>query len=282
VPLGACASGHICGHPGGSLRCVPNDSGVTPGWYADPLRRFELRWFNGADWTADVANGENRFVDPQGTAVVHPVVDNAADHATSPTSKGSRKGGTDGGGNPAANAAMALGIVAVAISWLPFVVVLGFVAALLAIGFGTVGLRRAGPTGDGRGRAIAGIATGASAVVAATIGVALSIIVLDAYDDYLEPSPNEVAVNDCTIAGARATAQGTIENLGADDADFSVLVGFVRVGTDNPHRTARATLDDVAPGELREFEVQRQVDLDDVDCIVLEVNGPLPFGVQLD
>jgi hypothetical protein len=251
---------------------VANDSGVTPGWYADPLRRFELRWFNGADWTADVANGEHRFVDPQGMQV-HPVTDRTT--GSTGDSVGNRT-------NSAASAAMALGIVAVAISWLPFVVVLGFVAAVLAIGFGTVGLRRAGATGDGRGRAIAGIATGASAIVAATIGVALSIIVLDAYNDYVEAAPNEVAITECTLAGARATARGTIENLGADTTDFSVLVAFVRVGTDNEHATARATLDDVAPGERRTFEVQRQVELDAVDCLVIDVNGPLPFGVELD
>jgi hypothetical protein len=256
--------------PGGRLRCVANDSGAAPGWYADPLRRFELRWFNGADWTADVANGDDRFVDPQGTTV------------------GGRDGDVGGSpvgdatGNPAANVAMALGIVAIAISWLPFVVALGVVAALLAIGFGTVGVRRAGPSGNGRGRAVVGLATGASAIVAASIGVALSIIVLDAYDAYLEPAPHEATVTDCTLAGSRAGARGTIENLGTDAADFSVLVGFVRAGTDNAHGTARATLDDVAPGEIRTFEVQRQVDLAAVDCIVIEVNGPLPFGVEID
>lgn len=260
---------------------MANDSGVTPGWYADPLRRFELRWFNGADWTADVANGEHRFVDPQGTRVL-PAGDAATRSATGSTADPATTPSGSSAGNPIASAAMALGIVAVAISWLPFVVVLGFVAALLAIAFGTIGLRRAGTTGDGRGRAIAGIATGASAIVAATIGVALSIITLNAYDEYLEPVAHEVAITECTLVGSRATAQGTIENLGADAADFSVLVGFVRVGTDNEHRTARATLDDVAPGERRTFEVQRQVELEAVDCLVVDVNGPLPFGVELD
>lgn len=264
------------------MRCVPNDSGVTPGWYADPLRRFELRWFNGAAWTADVANGEHRFVDPQGTAVAHPVVDHAGRPTASPAANTAADTAQNPNGNPVATAAMTLGIVAVAISWLPFVVVLGIIAALLAIVFGTIGMRRAGPAGHGRSRAVVGIATGAGAIVTASIGVALSIIVLDAYDDYREPGPNEVAITDCTLAGARATAKGTIENLGADTTDFSVLVGFVSVGSDNARRTARATVDDVAPGELRSFEVQRQVDLDAVDCIVIEVNGPRPFGLELD
>jgi hypothetical protein len=36
------------------------------------------------------------------------------------------------------------------------------------------------------------------------------------------------------------------------------------------------------PAERAEFEVERQIDLDEVDCIVLEVTGPLPFGMALD
>lgn len=253
---------------------MANDNGVKPGWYADPLRRFELRWFNGDDWTADVANDADRFVDPHGIAVVARTAD--------PAFGGAVGDHTDASTNPTASAAMALGIVAVAISWLPFVVVLGVVAALLAMGLGVAGLRRAGPAGNGRSRAIVGLVTGASSLVAAAIGITLSIIVLNAYDDYLEPAANETAIGDCTLAGARATAQGTIENLGVETADFTVLVGFVRVGTDNAHRTVRAAIDGVAPGEVRAFEVQRQVELDAVDCIVIDVNGPLPFGVDLD
>jgi hypothetical protein len=65
-------------------------------------------------------------------------------------------------------------------------------------------------------------------------------------------------------------------------ADYSVLVGFVRPGTDNTHRTERVDVDDVAPGATSEFTAQSQVDLDDIDCIVVEVNGPLPFGITVD
>jgi hypothetical protein len=41
-------------------------------------------------------------------------------------------------------------------------------------------------------------------------------------------------------------------------------------------------IDDVAPGERVEFEASGQVDLDDVDCLVSEVTGPLPFGIEID
>jgi hypothetical protein len=254
------------------VACAPvaNDSGVHPGWYADPLGRFDLRYYNGAAWTADVSNDGERFVDPLGLDVGTGV--------TTP-------GGTATNGRPAngvATAAMVLGIVAVSIAWIPFVVVLGTIAAVLALVFGAVGVRRSTRTGDGRSRAIVGLVTGASGLVVAALGAALTFVVLDAYEAYVDPGPHDVVVTSCEIVGARAIAAGTLENLGTDTADFSVLIGFARPGTDNTHDAGRALLDDVEPGERSEFTVERQVDLDDVDCIVIEVTGPLPFGLSLD
>ena len=42
------------------------------------------------------------------------------------------------------------------------------------------------------------------------------------------------------------------------------------------------SVDDVAPGATAVFEAQAQVRLDEIDCLVLEVNGPLPFGIVID
>jgi hypothetical protein len=265
---------------------VANDSGAQPGWYADPLRRFELRYYNGAAWTADVATGGERFVDPLGVALgpdvgARPGPSTSAQRSTA--SSASSPSSSDGvGTNSPATAAMVLGIIAVAIAWLPFIVVLGAVAAVLALVFGAMGVRRAGSSGVGRSRAIVGLVTGASGVVVAVLGVALTVIVLDVYDAYLDPVDHETSITTCEVVGSRATATGVLTNLDDEAADFSVLVGFVRPGTDNPHRTSRAVLDDVEPGGSSEFEVARQVELDEVDCIVIDVTGPLPFGVALD
>ena len=253
---------------------MANDSGVRPGWYADPLQRFELRYFNGSAWTADVSDGGDRFVDPQGVEVgVGGPSPYAGADSTSTSGQGT---------NSPATAAMVLGIIAVTIAWLPFIVVLGVIAAVLALAFGLVGVRRARPDGIGRSRAVVGLVTGTSALLVASLGVFLTVIVADVYDDYLNPGPNEAAITSCELAGSRATAAGSLTNLGDETADFSVLVGFVRSNTDNPHRTSRALLDDVEPGASAEFGAERQVDLDEVDCIVIEVTGPLPFGLELD
>jgi hypothetical protein len=249
---------------------VANDGGVRPGWYADPLRRFELRYYNGATWTADVSTGGERFVDPLGIDV--------GQHPGQPAPSGA----TESAPTSLATASMVLGIVAVATAWVPFVVVVGAVAALLALLFGILAIRRSGPSGAGRSRAVVGVITGASGLLAAALGTVLTFVVLDVYDSYLNPPPHETVITSCEVVGSRAIATGRLENIGDGTSDFSVLVGFVRPGTDNPHRTTRVTLDDVEAGASAPFDAERQVELDDVDCIVIEVTGPLPFGLALD
>jgi hypothetical protein len=245
---------------------VANDSGVQPGWYADPLGRFELRYFNGDEWTADVSNDGGRFVDPLGIAIA--------------PSDG--PGASTPAANTVATSAMVLGIIAVATAWMPVIVAFGAVCAVFAVTLGFVGLRRARRTGVGRNRAIVGLVTGGSGLVAAVLGVVLTVIVVDVYDAYVNPAAHEVVITSCTVTGSRATAMGTITNLDDEAADFSILVGFVRPGTDNLDRQARTEVDGVAPGASAEFTVERQVTLEDVDCLVNQVNGPLPFGLALD
>ena len=178
---------------------------------------------------------------------------------------------------------MVLGIVAVATAWIPFVTVLGALAALLALIFGIVAFRRSGRvrrrTQPRRGRPGHRWQRAARRGTRCTV---LTFVVLDVYDSYLNPPPHEAVITSCEVVGSRAIATGRLENLGDDTSDFSVLVGFVRPGTDNPHRTTRVTLDDVGAGASAVFDAERQIDLDAVDCVVIEVTGPLPFGLALD
>jgi hypothetical protein len=42
---------------------------ITPaGWYPDPTQRFEQRYWNGSQWTADVVRGGVQAIDPAGAA----------------------------------------------------------------------------------------------------------------------------------------------------------------------------------------------------------------------
>jgi len=240
---------------------VTNEHGVAPGWYADPMGRYEHRYFNGQAWTSDVSIEGTRLIDPLGLT---------------PTA------GPANGSNGAAVTAMVLGIIAISIAWMPLLVVVGALAAVLALVFGFVGLRRARTSGVGRSIAVVGLATGASALVASVIGVMLTLVVLDEYDAYLNPPPSEITITSCELQGTRAVMTGRLENTGDRASDYSVVVGFVRPGTDNAHRTERVSVDELDPGAAADFEAQSQIDLDEVDCIIVDVTGALPFGVALD
>jgi hypothetical protein len=245
-----------------------NDSNGGPaivaGWYPDPTARFELRYHNGAAWTADVSTNGVRYVDPSGT---------------SPS--GRPPAGAAGRNGPAV-AAMVLGIVSIGIGWLPFVVAIGIVASVLAIVLGAVGRARAKRTGTGSGYALTGLITGLVGALVCVGGVLFTIAFVRELDRYSNPAVNTVEIEQCSLEGSAATATGQITNLGTEPADFSIQIDFVRPGTDNPDRRARVPVVDVPPGETAPFSVTRAVSLDEIDCSVGRVDGPLPFGVEID
>jgi hypothetical protein len=43
---------------------APSNPAVPAAWYADPSGRFELRYWNGKEWTEHVARSGQQFTDP--------------------------------------------------------------------------------------------------------------------------------------------------------------------------------------------------------------------------
>ncbi len=238
------------------------------GWHPDPASRFEMRYHNGRAWTADVSTDGERFVDPAGARPAAPVAAPPADSVA------------PAGRNPIATASMVLGIVAIGIGWMPFIVGLGIIAALLAIWFGIKGRRRAKSAGVGAGFALTGLITGGVGLLACVGGVLFSISLVRAVDQFENPDANDTTITGCARSGDDVTATGTLVNTGDRDASYTVRVFFVRPGTDNPRRQANVVIDDVAPGDSETFEVTRNVGELDLDCIVGAVRGPLPYGVD--
>jgi hypothetical protein len=232
------------------------------GWQPDPTGRFEYRFHNGTAWTGDVATDGQRYIDPIGAG--------PANALRPPRSKR----------NGIAAAATVLGITGVAIAWLPFVFVLGVIAAVLGIVFGVLGLRRARHVGHGRSLALTGLVTGVVGVALGSIGVVFTIYTVRVIDDFENPAPHEISIDECTVDDSVARASGRIDNLGDHTADFTVLIEFRRPGTDNRIANERVIVDDVAAGSTATFEARRPTRLTDVDCLVADVNGPLPFGVD--
>jgi hypothetical protein len=249
---------------------TPSGSHGNAGWHPDPARRFELRYHNGRAWTADVSTDGERFVDPAGA---RPAATPAPPIEAGPTE-------TPHGRNPIATASMVLGIVAICIGWMPFVVGLGVITATLGIAFGITGRRRAVSAGAGGGFALTGIITGAVGLVVCIGGVLFSISLLRAVDSFENPAANETAINSCERDGDQLTARGSVTNTSGSTASYTIRVFFVRPGTDNPRRQSTIIIDPLPAGETATFETSRNVGELDLDCIVGAVRGPLPYGVD--
>ena len=233
----------------------------TPaGWFPDPLQRYEHRYFNGASWTADVSDGGQRFVDPLG---IEP--------GPAPVYQGSAAAERNG----LATAALVCGIVAAVLAWMPFIVVIGIALAIVAIVLGVRGLRRSATTGSGRGPAITGIVTGIVALALAVVGIVLSIVVYRAIDNFIDPGPVEAEVSSCTIDGANAIVDGELTNESSSTRNYTVFVSL-------DERTRAITIDGVEPGETVSWSATIRAP-GDGDCDAqVDVQGPFPFGIELD
>lgn len=237
-------------------------------WYPDPGGRFELRYFNGSTWTADVSSAGQRFVDP---IVETP---QSAQQVPAPTSP-SRNG--------RAIAALVLGVIGLLTAWLPYFFVVGAVCSVMAVAFGTTVLRRMAPDGAGRGPATAGLITGGLGCVAAIGGLVFTIALSNALDAYENPGPTEASITSCVeVEPTEWMARGSITNLDDEPRAYQVDVLFTRAGTDNAQRSASVAVDSVAPGETTTFEVQRSTTIADISCSIDAVNGPAPFGFDFD
>jgi hypothetical protein len=216
------------------------------GWYPDPVGDHDLRYHNGVRWTGDVAIDGQRFVAP---LVPPPVV--------------RRRTGT---------VALVTGLIAITISWIPFIGVIGAVLALVAIVTGVQG-RRDPQT---RGSATAGIAIGSTALLLAVGSIWLSVALWRGFVEFSEPGRHDAVLTECGEIDDVTRATGTITNLESDERSYVITVEF------EPDRSRAVEVDDVAPGDTRDFVVEEDLRFDDLECSIIDVTGPYPFGLSLD
>lgn len=166
---------------------------------------------------------------------------------------------------------------------MPYFFVVGGIASVMAVTFGTIALRHLAADGAGRGPATAGLITGGMGCVAAIGGLVFTIALSNALDAYENPGPTEVSITSCDeVEPTEWLAKGSITNLDEKPHDYQVEVLFTRTGTNNAQRSASVEVDSLGPGETTTFEVQRSTTIADISCSIEAVNGPLPFGFDLD
>ncbi len=247
------------------------------GWHPDPYGRFEYRYHNGAQWTADVAMGGRRFVDPNGSPG-SPLAPGAYPmQAPNVPPVAPRTRGF-------AVASFIIGLVSVLAAWLPFVFAAAAVGAALALVFGILGARKASAQdGHGRGFAIAGIALSVAAALLCIVGFMFTRVVLRELDQYANPGSYELGPSRCDTTNDVVTMTGTIRNTDTVTRDFtldlSILASGLEVGTET------VAVDRLAPGETATFRSNGLVVVSDgavVSCRVVHVNGPMPFDMPPD
>ncbi len=235
------------------------------GWFPDPTGRFEYRYHNDREWTADVAMGGQRFIDP--------VQGGAQGPAAVPAGRP--------GGNGIALAGMVCGIVAVVTSWVPFIGLVGLVAGVVGLALSIPALLRSRPTGHRRGFAIAGIVTSSLGILFGVVGIVLSVLLFRAVERFDDPGPTDVQLTDCSVGDSGAiVATGELRNLSSTVRDYTVLVELA------PGVQDRVAVDDVQPAASVSFTASSAEDrftrVESADCHVISVDGPVPFGLDPD
>lgn len=240
-------------------------SDVGPnGWFPDPYGRFELRYFNGQRWTGDVSAGGRQLVDAQG-------VDNWT--PTSPTGPRPRRG--------LAIAAFVTAICAVSTGWMPLVFGAAAVAAVVAFGLGIAALRQARrQNGYGRDLAAWAVALSIAAVPICVAGFFFTRYVVHEIDRYDDPGEFTLTPGDCSLTDGVAVFEGTITNDERDTRSYELTVTFSTGVAELSRRFV--DVDDVRAGETVDWRTSDTVRTaaSTIDCQVVAVHGPLPFGVR--
>jgi hypothetical protein len=226
------------------------------GWYPDPTGRFEYRFQNDSGWTADVSTGGRRSVDP----------------LTSYTPPAAQRGRSNG----LAVAGMVCGIVAVVIAWVPFIAVLGVIAAIVGLSLSIPALSRSRQSGR-RGFAITGIVTSVCGLLLGVVGIVLTVVVVRAIDRFDNPGPVDARIEQCVDDDlGNVVAEIVVENLSSRERSYTIEVDLG--GTTNEW----VEVDDVAAGESQSVTVRGASFVSEPTCRIVSIYGPVPFGLDPD
>ncbi|MEZ5272006.1 MAG: DUF4190 domain-containing protein [Ilumatobacteraceae bacterium] len=235
-------------------------------WLPDPTGRYEFRWFNGQDWTADVAVQGHRFVDPAGARMGPPVVAGPLPPHSTP---GLRPPGPGMG-----VAAFVVGLCSFLFGFIPFIVVLAFAGAVTGLILGIGALRRkVDGVVPGKGLATAGVVLSSLAFGTCALGVYLTVQVVHTLQDLRDPGPHEAVLTRCDHTGRLVDVRGTVTNL--DEVTNSYVVTVEITADGDVLATLDAKVNNVSPGATETFSTSEFVDADvDVACRIAEVRGP--------
>ena len=262
-------------------------SGFAAAWYPDPTRRFEFRYYNGQAWTGDVSVNGSRFLDPLPSVPATP--SSAAPGPFAPhgfvgfpfQTQESIAG---------AMAALILGICSILVGWVPFLCFLSGVGAVIGLMLGVTALRRdarrrrdGGANARGHGYAVAGVVLAPLGLAVTVVGVWLSVVTLREVNEFTNVGAHHTEITSCDVSDGLATAMGTVTNDSRSMRSYHLNIDFDRAGTSSRLNSGDVSVDDVAPDETATWTVTESVSsgsgsIENVDCRIRDVTGPVPFG----
>lgn len=250
-------------------------------WYPDPTGRFEFRYHNGQAWTGDVSVDGNRFLDPlspYGPGGAWPLAGGAGP-TFAPT------GFAPETSSGKARAAFVLGLCSFLVGWVPFLCFVAIIGAVVGLVLGIGVLRRdartrrdGGSNSRAHGYAVAGVALAPLGLAISVLGVWLSVVAIREVQTFANVGAHTLTDTRCEVSDSIVTYAGMITNDSPDTHSYQVTVEFLRPGTSVRLHIASTTVDDVEPGESGQIQISESVPEDELDCRVLDVTGPLPFG----
>jgi hypothetical protein len=221
------------------------------------LGRFEYRYFNGVEWTSDVAVNGQRYVD----APINQLM------AQAPKKRPPRG---------MAVASFITGASAVALGWVPFIFVLAVAAAIAALVFGILGLQNASRNeGYGRGFAVTGLVLAPVALVVCVGGFFFTRAVVASSATSSSPAARLVVDQPCSLENGRDRhrhdSQSRRPSTTTASSSTSTTTRPVEIVDGCGPRRDPARPHPGLVGRIRRGTVE---------CSVTDVLGPPPFGID--
>jgi hypothetical protein len=217
---------------------------VTPyaaGWFPDPMRRYDYRYFDGSSWTSDVATAGHRYRDPLQLTLA-----TAAPRTF-------------------AVASFVIGLVSLVAATLPFISLVAPVSALLGVVFAGVALNRhRRRTGRGKGFALWGLCLSLAAAPASVLGITQTTpAFIRAFNLVVNGEPPTVTIPVCETRNGTPYAEVTVRNIDSTAASYLVTVVFAESlgGTDTTVGQVDIAVNTVAPGASRHYRATAPVQL---------------------
>jgi hypothetical protein len=108
-----------------------------------------------------------------------------------------------------------------------------------------------------------------------------AVVVWSAVADFIRVADHDVALVECGGDGSSLSVTVDLTNTGTRPASYTVFVEVTGEPLDRTLRSITLTADDVVAGATETLSTSVDSTFTDVECTILGVLGPLPFGIDL-